>query len=188
MAIETTDFTPTERIFPWGDTGAPNPTVRGLRPLGELYVNVLDGVVPVPSAGDNQNVTVNVNLPDNFVYLFMDTAVSVDGVGLATADNWEDLASIVLFDVSTGVVPNLEYSIGYVSAGGIGFGTRWIHNWRAQAPFPTYMLAGGTRVLTRFTNLTNDDIASNFNLVHRFIQYTVTQQFDAGVNSPILTR
>lgn len=188
MAIVTTTFTPDLTVFPWSDTDAPDPGRRGIRPLGELVAVVLDGAVGAPGAGDNQHVSCNVTLPDNFQYILTDAMASVVGIGLAAADNWEAQAGLIVFDLGGTPTPLKEFAVGMSSVAPWQLATSFVKAWRPDDPLPTYLLNGGTFIETSYTNLTDDDIAVVFNFVFRFLTYTVAQQFDAGVNTPLLVR
>lgn len=189
MAIETTTLVPVLQFFPWSDTRAPLAGSDALRPMGELYSVIVDGVIAAPGASTNQVLRVDTTLPANFVYSLIDISMSMLGVGLATAGNWENLATCIIFDLSASPpVPNKEYGVNLVSDGVAQSDANWIQVWRPASPLPTYLYSGGSIVQTRYTNLTDNDIASSCNFIARFLQYSVAQQYDAGVNTPQLIR
>lgn len=191
MAIETTIFDYNLSLFPWSDTDAPDPGRRGIRPQAVLLGVIRDGVIDQPGVGDNAHVRLNlVPLPANFMYVLTDYSCSIAGTGLAAADNWENNATLIYQDTVGGIgsSQSLEYSIGLTSIGPAQVDAAWISTWRPTLALPTFMMAGGGNLQARFTNLTNNDVAGNLNAIVRFLVYTLTQEFDAGVNTPLLIR
>jgi hypothetical protein len=164
----------------------------GLAPLGEIFAVVRDGVIAQPGVGDSANVTSNVTLPVNFMYALTDISVDIDVAGLIGDNNWALRGTAIWFD-TVGVTPSsakLEFSVGLSSPGAIAqqSGTRAGVSFFPIGPLPNFLQVGGGLWNFTFENLTTNDIAANFNFVARFLRYTVAQQFDAGVNTPSLTR
>lgn len=192
MAIEVTEFVPSLEIFPWADTGAPDPALRGIRPMGALTAVLNDGVVPVPGAGDFQAFRSTVTLPVNYLYALQDVYLSIGGVGTApgTDSNWELIAEMLYVDATPGN-NSFEIMLPIRSAGaamnGMS-GNSWEQVYCLDCPVPRFLQKAGSVFTARFVDRTIDDIAATFNCVMSFLVFTVAQEFDAGVNTPILTR
>lgn len=189
MAIELTQITPELAMFPWADTGAPDSSDKSLRPLGVLQAKVRDTTIAVPAAGDNQVVSVTTVLPVNFMYVLTDIAAYMRTVGLVAANNWEEFAGLLFFDsAGPAIIDTIEYPMGYNStltgASNLTANRAWI----PFGPLPKFLQVGGSTWNSVFTNNTNDDISGNLNFMARWVVYTVSQQYDAGVNTPQLIR
>lgn len=187
MAIEATTFTPDSTIFPWADADGQADTTQ---PIGELMFNVKDGVIPVPGAGDSQEVRCDVTLPPNFSYVLTDLTMSLLGVGLKAADNWENLASLIyLGDVTPGSPDGIEWGLGWTSEGPTNAtGLVWFHVYKNFGKIPGFQQNAGGLWQTRVQNKTVDDIGAQFQFTMRFLIYTIGQQFDAAINTPQLIR
>lgn len=190
MAIEVTEFLPALETFPWSDTDAPDPADRGIRPIANLRAVLEDGIVPVPGAGDFQMFRANVTLPPNFVYSLQDAYVNIGGAGLVAASNWETIASFTYQDATSGnntfVCHFPLFSRGAVTLGVSG--SSWTQPYCIDCPFPTFLQKAGSLFSVRLINRTVDDIAITVDILLNFLVFTVAQEFDAGVNTPLLTR
>lgn len=190
MAQETTEFVPALEVFPWSDTGAPDPALRGIRPLGNLLAVIEDGAVAIPAVGANQAIRATITLPPNFMYALQDVYVSVGGAGLPAAGQWDPLAVIMYLDNTAGdndfqVVMPLK-SEGAAMA---GISTlQWVIPYCMCGPVPRFLQKAGSVLTIRLVNPNDDDIAVLFDCTLNFLRYTVAQEFDAGVNTPVLTR
>jgi len=186
MAIEATTFTPVFTMFPWSDSSGHEDT---LQPIGSLMANVRDGVIPVPGAGDSQEVRCDVTLPENFSYVLTDAYMSILGAGATSASNWEVLASLIFQDTTPGQPQTFELGLNWFTDGvSQATGLIWVNAYRVATPLPTFQQLAGGLWQTRAHNNTNDDIAAQFQLTMRFLVYTIGQQFDSKVNTPQLIR
>lgn len=190
MAIEVTEFVPDLEVFPWSDTGAPDPAVRGVRPMGNLRAVIEDGVVAVPGAGDFQMFRSNTTLPPNFMYSIQDAYVSIGGVGLPAASNWEVLGSFTYQDATSGnntFVCNFPLFSRGANTQGVS-GLSWAQPYCLDCPLPSFLQKAGSVFSIRLINRTVDDIAITVDITLSFLVFTIAQEFDAGVNTPLLTR
>lgn len=129
-------------------------------------------------------------LPPNFVYSLQDIYVSLGGAGLPAASNWELLAELSYLDATAGnnsfaIILPLDSS-GAVAHAISGLG--WEQPYCLECTYPSFLAKAGSVYSVRMINRTIDDIAITFNIVMSFLVYTVAQEFDAGVNTPLLTR
>jgi hypothetical protein len=190
MAEIDTLFFPTPEMFPWSVTAAPNSAISGIKPLGAMTTVTRDGTIALTGVGDVQMTQASVVLPANFLYALTDIAVMIHQATLPAAMNWESTAQLTWFDTIGGLGSSqtMEFGIGMDSTLVKENGTVCHRVYRAAGPLPTFLLVGGGSLNAVFNNLTSNDVAATFNYVARFLVYTVDQQFDAGVNTPLLTR
>lgn len=192
MAIEVTEFVPTLEVFPWSDTGAPDPSRQGIRPMGNLRATMVGGVIPVPGAGDFQAFRATITLPDNFMYALQDVYCAIGGAGAdpASDSNWELIANMDYLDATAGNT-NTECRLPLISPGAAMHamsGASWQQAYCLDCPVPKFLQKAGSVFSLRFVDRTVDDIAADFDLTMSFLVFTIAQEFDAGVNTPILIR
>jgi len=193
MSQETTTFAPIISMFPWSDTDAPDSAIKGIRPMGNLLAIVDDGAIAIPSSGDNQAVRCDLTLPPNFMYALQDLYVGISGAGLAAASNWELVGGFRYQNSQGGVAGTESFSalLSMTSPGATMFGVSgltWEQAFQLQSPMPKFLQTPGSTWDLRLINLTNDDIVAQLNYVASFLMFTINQEFDAGVNTPLLTR
>lgn len=190
MASEFTIFSPALRVNPWSDTDAPDPSDRGIRPLGELLAVTREGAVDQPGVSDNAVIRVNINLPINFMYTLTDCACAVTGIGLPAASNWVLGGSLLYQNTVAGALgaDAMEYHIGMIANTAVQENGFFNVDYRPAGNLPSFLQEGGGNWQARFNNQTDNDIAVTFDCVFRFLIYTVQQQYDAGVNTPTLIR
>lgn len=185
MAIVTTTIVPVLTLFPWQSRTGVQDT---LKPVAELMANSRDEAITLSGTGDTQETRWSVMLPPNFTYILKDFSASID---IAATNTWEDLQSLIYFDtVSGGSSQTFEYGIGLKSEGvARRTGTTSQEQvYRPIAPLPSFMQVGGGLWTATFVDLTTEEGAANFNCTARFLVYTIAQQFDVQVNTPLLTR
>lgn len=190
MAQDTTEFVPILRKVSWSDTGAPDPSIRGIRPLGALSAIVEDGTVDAPGVGANSVIRSTTTLPANFMYSLQDVYCSIGGNGVPSASNWSNNANLLILDATPGQ-NNFNLHMALESPGASSFGisgNTWEHPYCLHCAVPKFIQKPGSVITLRFNNQTDDDIAATFNLILNFLVFTVAQEFDAGVNTPLLTR
>lgn len=187
MAIVVTALVPDLVVFPWESRGPPIDQ-KSVQPFGVLQAKIRNSVVAGAGTGDNQVLTVTTALPANNMYVLTDIAAYIRTVGLVGANNWEPDAHLLYFDSGGPLIADtIEYPMNY--SGNLSqTNTTSVMVWTPFAPFPTFLEVGGSTWVSIFTNLTDDDISGTFNFMARWLMYTVEQQYDANVGTPLLTR
>ncbi len=186
MAIVTTSIIPTLTYFPWADRGGV--IEESIQPVGELIANSRDEPVTLSGVGDTQELRWNWTLPPNNSYVCIDLTATINIP--AAANTWEDVNSLIFFDTTELAAQTFEWGIGLISdgvahqAGTVNQGKFY----RPASPLPTFQQNAGGSWQAAFVNLTTNEPAANFNGTARFLVYTIGQQYDAAVNTPLLIR
>jgi len=184
MAIITTTIVPILGLFPWSDATGQQRTVQ---PIAELVAAINQGSVAATGAGDTQFLIADFGLPPNFSYVLTDASAMIRVPSLPALHNWDVLAGCVLLDPES-AAPRKRYSLGFESPGAHQFSTTAsdldyvLHN----KP-PTFQTRDGFFFI-RFVNVTENDLSAELNMTFRFLVFTKSQEYDSGVNSPLLTR
>lgn len=185
MAVVTTTIVPSLTFFPWTDEGGQSPDT--IQPIGEIMANSLEEDVTLSGTGDTQEIRWNITLPVNYSYVLQDLAIMLE----STAMTWNDNQTLIFLDLVDGPVPAFRYGVGLLSqAGASGRGpgtTSSIKTWRPTA-YPKFQQGGAGVWQSTLVNLTTEEPAAVLNATARFLQYTIGQRYDAGINTPQLIR
>lgn len=180
MARVLTTVVPTLHTFPWSGARGEGPSIR---PIAELLAFANGAAITISGVGDTQQIQVLVTLPVNYTYAWVYANAAIVGAGAKTADNWEDDAALNYTTSGTFVATS------WISAGASEQTGNWVKSFRLpEGTLPNTLLRGGDPVASQFMNLSTDDIAVTFSMTLRFLVYTVVQEFDTAVNTPILVR
>lgn len=182
MAIITVTFTPALVFTPWTDApGAP----KDPSPVGELNAGTAGGSMTLSGAGDTQEARWTVTLPANYSWVLTDVALSMQ-TATAGTNSWPDLQNAQYFDGNTGLL----YALGLISDGVmVGQGSlAEIQAYRLRGDKPTFMQKAGAIWQFTLVNLTAEEPVGIFNAHARFLAYTIDQEFDTRINTPVLTR
>lgn len=188
MAIETTTFDLTPRTF--GLTSLPEPALRNSPvPRQELLFDIFNATVPVPGAGDFQNVRVETLLPPGFAYALTDIFLSITG---ADAADWGISALLELRDgTETGdtswriKMESVEsFEVAGLATNQCGRGYTW-----PVLPKRLILPAkAGAEVRASVSNVTVDGAAATCNYSARYLVYDIAQAHHWEVNTPQLVR
>lgn len=187
MAIVTTTLIPELTFVPWTEVGHEHVGIESNpKPFGELIANTRDGVITLSGVGDTQEVRWSITLPPNFSYVLKDLAVSVAVDGTNT---WPAQANLVFFNTSAEAPQTFEYGLGMTSEGlSLGTTVTEARHYRPAGPLPSFMQLADNVWQIVVVNATLQEPVANFNGVGRFLMYSIAQQFDTSINTPLLTR
>lgn len=187
MAIITTTLVPTISIFPWSDASGQTRTVQ---PVAELTAILNLGAVALTGVGDTQLVIADFELPQNFSYVLTDATAMIRVAGLPAANNWDLLGSLVVLDgANVPAAQTKRYSLGWTSPGPSQFAAAQSDiTYTTIVPPPTFQTQGLGFYFLRWFNVTTNEPAATVSMTMRFLQYTIGQVYDSGVNTPMLTR
>lgn len=188
MAIVVTSFTPQPEYFPY--TGLPDVYIpETSQAKGEVIFKLADGSVAATGAGDNQAIDIDCLLPGDYGYVLIDLAFSINTTAIGGDVEWaDDLMCWFQDDQGANGSRMFEYAVGLHAEGQSQSITD--RPWKAYRPLnmPTMVVTGQPLLTIQALNRTAQTDLCQLNLYARFIQYTVTQQHHAQVNTPIPMR
>lgn len=185
MAVVTTTIVPALTIFPWTDLEGTKPD--NIQPIGELMANTRDGAITLSGTGDTQEARWVVTLPPNYSYVLQDYSASIN---ISAANTWEDLQTLIFQDTGGAAgTQTFEWGINLKSEG-VTRGPSTVIQIQTYRPlaYPKFQMRGGGVLQSTFVDLTTEEGAANLNATARFLIYTIAQQFDTSVNTPLLVR
>lgn len=191
MATVTTTIAPTLKLFPF--TGFTEPYAeRTSAARAEVLASARNQVVAAAGAGDNQEVSVVIDLPVNFAYALVDYCLSINNSAAGATYNFARNGSLFLFDTTGAAGRTLDVPIGLEGVEAVNDEDkpqvfyRPFNVWKGivQAAAP----GSQVRAIAELFNTTAADGAYAVDISARFIQYDVTQRHNFAVNSPQLVR
>ncbi len=193
MALDPETIAPEPSPFAWN--AAPGAVIdRTSIPRGEIRFVIKDGVIPLSAVGDNQALTVQCTLPNNWAYVLMDLFLSIRSTVDAEANGWGATALAILLDSLSDA--NYEQRFAMVSDSiGNELSATEVFETRAYHPprLPTVTMvppasATGPFLQVDVLNATANQGAYQVQFLARFLQYDYEQAHDFRVNQPFLIR
>lgn len=186
MAAVNTNLSLNSQLFGWA--GQENDL--GITPRAELRFFGSE-VLAATGAGNNQAITITIQLPPNFAYVLESYRLQLVGQNSATNPSWSPLSGL-LAESNTG---NGRWSVPVqspVPTAGFNGSAVPLTTWTVQDK-PQIMIfdgtGGGNSLIQMSTlNATANDTQYVTHFFARFLVYDIAQAFNVSVNTPLLTR
>lgn len=184
MAIEITTFTPEPQMFAYVTEGGELLDRTNL-PRAEIIHSLVGAIVPVPGLGDNQSVSIVMNLPQNFTYVMVDCFAAVNG---ADASDWNAVA------LGTNIQsdpPTFQTWFELTSTGALQISAGGSARAYNAPRLPRGLMRGatsGANASITINNPVDNGSAMTVNAYTRFLMYDVDQFHNVMVNTPQLQR
>lgn len=189
MATVTTTITPTTTPFAY--SGFNEPWAEGTAlARGELRFNNSGTNIAATGAGDNQQVTITLNLSSLFAWVLCDFSVLLTSNASETV-NFADQAQLFLTDASDSSLRTVFANMELISQGTnfhSGVGQKLYMPRRTYSGVVISPLGGAPQLQARFFNTQAQDAAYTGSVDGRFLQYDLSQANHVAVNSAVPVR
>lgn len=193
MGTTTQTFVAVVEINPWVGLDEVQ-TVHSGVPRGEVRFSVINGVVSVPTAGDDGIIEIDCQFPQNFAYAYGEMSMKIaEDTGLTT-NNWQNNGQILTISSSPRPTAKQQAFHNLQSPGEImkleGRSAEKIYAPVANTQLTYKADRNGANVEVKITvgNPTEDHGAALVNFFARYFMYDVEQANHYQVNAPTLVR